>query len=251
MKRLAFGVLLVLGLGSVEAYAQAPAGTTAQRGKTPPKPRPANVTLAINVTDPEGNGIPNVSVTVDGAATRTTRTEGGRIALEGMPAGAYRVRFDRDGFVPLEREFTARANQVVDLKVTLTPMPPPPAPPEPPPAPPAPVYDGKPASVDILEVIDKQFVGRAPSRVSPLSCSGEVESTLIQLNQPLAEHAHENADEVFYVIAGEGSAQYAGQQQRLKAGIYLFVPRGTPHTLTQSGRNPLIVLSTRTGEPCK
>ena len=37
MKRLAFGVLLVLGLGGVEAYAQAPAGTPAQRGKTPPK----------------------------------------------------------------------------------------------------------------------------------------------------------------------------------------------------------------------
>jgi mannose-6-phosphate isomerase-like protein (cupin superfamily) len=252
MKRLALGVVMLFALSAVEAYAQA-AGTTPQRGKTPPRTaaRGGNVTLAINVTDPDGNGIPNVSVKVEGAASRTTRTEGGRIALEGMPAGTYRVRFDREGFVPFEREFTARAGQVVDLKVTLTPMPPPPAPPEPPPAPAKPVYDGKPASVDILDVIDKQFVGRSASRVSPLSCSGEVESTLIQLNQPLAEHAHADADEVFYVIAGEGTAQFGGQQQRLKAGIYVFVPRGTPHTLTQSGRNPLIVLSTRSGEPCK
>jgi mannose-6-phosphate isomerase-like protein (cupin superfamily) len=257
MTRLSLACVFVLGLTGVDAYAQAtPPATppaTPQRAKTPPRTpaRGGNVTLAINVTDPEGNAVPNVTVKVEGAATRSTRTEGGRIALEGVPAGTYRLRFDREGFVPFEKEFTARAGQVVDVKVTLTPVPPPPAPPELPPAPAKPVYNGKPASVDILNVIDNQFVGRAPSRVNPLSCSGDVESTLIQLNQPLAEHAHENADEVFYVIAGEGTAQFAGQQQRLKAGVYLFIPRGTPHTLTQSGRNPLIVLSTRTGEPCK
>ena len=257
MKPLALACVIVLGLSAAEVYAQAtPPATppaTPQRGKTPPRatPRAGNVTLAINVSDPEGTAVPNVTVRIEGAATRTTRTEGGRIALEGMPAGTYRLRFDREGYVPFEKAFTARAGQVVDVKVMLTPLPPPPAAPEPPPAPAKPVYNGKPASVDILNVIDKEFVGRAPSRVNPLSCSGDVESTLIQLNQPLAEHAHENADEVFYVIAGEGAAQFAGQQQRLKAGVYLFIPRGTPHTLTQSGRNPLIVLSTRTGEPCK
>lgn len=220
-----------------------------RRGAAPQ--RSGNVTFAINVTDPDGKAVPNVTVQVEGPASRTTRTEGGRIALEGMPAGAYRIRFDREGFVPLERELTAKAGQVVDLKVTLNPLPQPPAPPEPPPAPPKPVYEAKPAAIDILQVIDKQFVGRAPGRTTPLSCSGEVESTLIQLNQPLAEHTHDAADEVFYVIAGEGNASYAGQQQRLKAGVYLFVPRGTPHALTQSGRNPLIVLSTRSGAPCQ
>jgi mannose-6-phosphate isomerase-like protein (cupin superfamily) len=255
MKALALSVVILVGLSGVEAYAQA-AASTPQRGKTPPKttkPRTGNVTFAINVTDPEGNGIPNVSVQVEGAATRSARTEGGRIALEGLPAGSYRIRFDREGFVPLERELVARAGQVVDVKATLNPLPAPPPAPEPPSPPPSPepTYDARPASVDILEVIDKEFVGRGPSRTTSLSCGGEVESTLIQLNQPLAEHRHENADEVFYVIAGEGVAQYSGQQQRLKAGVYLFIPRGTMHTLMQSGRNPLIVLSTRTGEPCK
>ena len=243
MQKFAIVGVLVAAVGMSAVAAQGRRGAAPQRG--------GNVTLAINVTDPEGKGIPNVNVAIQGAATRTTRTEGGRIALEGLPAGAYRLRFDREGYVPLEREFTARAGQVVDVKVTLNPLPPPPAPPEPPPPPPKPAYTAKPAAIDILQVIDKQFVGRAPGRTTPLSCSGEVESTLIQLNQPLAEHAHEDADEVFYVIAGEGNATYSGQQQRLKAGIYLFVPRGTPHTLTQSGRNPLIVLSTRSGAPCQ
>ena len=235
--------VLVATFGASAVAAQAKRAAAPQRG--------GNVTFAINVTDPDGKGIPNVSVAVEGPATRTTRTEGGRIALEGLPAGAYRVRFDREGYVPLERELTAKAGQVVDLKVTLNPMPLPPAPPEPPPAPPKPVYDAKPAAIDILQVIDKEFVGRAPGRTTPLSCSGDVESTLIQLNQPLTEHAHDSADEVFYVIAGEGNATYGGQQQRLKAGVYLFVPRGMPHAMTQSGRNPLIVLSTRSGAPCQ
>jgi mannose-6-phosphate isomerase-like protein (cupin superfamily) len=242
MQKFALVCVLVAAVGVSAVAAQGRRGAAPQRG---------NVTLAINVMDPEGKGIPNVNVAIEGAVTRTTRTEGGRIALEGLPAGAYRLRFEREGYVTLEREFTARAGQVVDVKVTLNPLPPPPAPPEPPPPPPRPVSSGKPAMIDILQVIDKQFVGRAPGRTTPLSCSGEVESTLIQLNQPLAEHAHADADEVFYVIAGEGNATYSGQQQRLKAGIYLFVPRGTPHALTQSGRNPLIVLSTRSGAPCQ
>lgn len=245
MPRLVFIALLMTSVSVSGLSAQA------RRGAAPQRAQKGNVTFAINVTDPDGNGVPNVSVQVDGPATRSTRTEGGRIALEGMPAGSYRIRFEHEGFVTLERELTARAGAVMEVKVTLTPLPPPPAPPEPPPAPPKPSYDAKPAAVDILQVIDKQFVGRAPSRVTPLSCGGEVESTLIQLNQPLAQHSHDEADETFYVIAGEGTAQYGGQQQRLKAGVYLFVPRGTPHTLTQSGRNPLIVLSTRTGAPCK
>ena len=236
-------VFLVAAVGMSAVEAQGRRGAAPSRG--------GNVTFAINVADPDGKPVPTVTVQVEGPASRTTRTEGGRIALEGMPAGAYRIRFDREGFVPLERELTARAGQVVDVKVTLTPLPPPPEPPEPPPAPSKPVYAAKPAAIDILQVIDKEFVGRAPGRTTPLSCGGEVESTLIQLNQPLAEHTHEDADEVFYVIAGEGNAQFGGQQQRLKAGVYLFVPRGTPHTLTQSGRNPLIVLSTRSGVPCQ
>ena len=66
------------------------------------------VTFAISVTDPSGAPVPDVKVSVTGAATRTSRTEGGRIAFEGLPAGAYRMRFEQAGFVTFEREVTGR-----------------------------------------------------------------------------------------------------------------------------------------------
>lgn len=207
-------------------------------------------TLAIMVSDAEGKGIPAVLVTVEGPAERTARTEGGRIAFEKLPPGTYRIRFEHDRFVTLEKELNARAGAPTDVKVTLNPAPPPPEPPAPPPPPEPEVLDMKPAARDLIAIIEAEYVGRAPSRVSQVTCEGDVESTLIQLNEPLAQHSHEEAEEVFYVIAGAGTAEYGGAQHTLKPGTYLFVPRGTPHTIGVTGRNPLVLLSTRTGERC-
>jgi mannose-6-phosphate isomerase-like protein (cupin superfamily) len=191
-----------------------------------------------------------VLVTLEGPAERTARTEGGRIAFEKLPPGTYRIRFEHERFVTLEKELAARAGAPTEVKVTLNAAPPPPAPPEPPPAPTPDVTEMKPGARDLIAIIEAEYVGRAPSRVSQVTCEGHVESTLIQLNEPLALHAHEQAEEVFYVIAGAGTAEYGGAQHALKAGTYLFVPRGTPHTIGVSGRNPLVLLSTRTGEAC-
>src|SRR3990172_6169935 len=68
------------------------------------------------------------AVTVEGADKRSARTEAGRIAFENLKAGAYRLRFEREGFVTLERELTARGGAPTDVKVTLAPMPAPPPP---------------------------------------------------------------------------------------------------------------------------
>ncbi len=225
---------------------------TAQPPTTKPQRRVAKTaTLAILVTGPDGTQIPNVSVTVEGPASRTVRTEGGRIALEEMPIGNYRLRFDREGYVPLERELTARAGAPMDVKVTLTPMPEPPAPPPPPPPPPSkPPSNAKPASFDVTAVIEKEFVGRGAGKTTPLACGGDGSATLIQVNDPVSQHAHNDADEFLYVVAGEGSASLNGAQQKLHAGVLLFIPRGAPHAFTRAGRNPLFVVSTRAGEGC-
>jgi mannose-6-phosphate isomerase-like protein (cupin superfamily) len=226
----------------------AAAGLDAQkRGAAPPR----NVTLAIVVTDPAGAQIPNVSVTVEGPTPRTTRTEGGRIALENLAPGEYLVRFEKDGFLTLERQLTARGGKPIDVKVTLKPAPEPPPPPPAPVAPPAkPASDAKPAAFDVPAVIEREFVGRAPQKTTSLACGGESSATLIQLNDPVADHAHADSDEFLYVVAGEGAANVGGTAHRLHAGVLLFVPRGLMHRFSQSGRNPLIVVSTRAGEGC-
>ncbi len=215
-----------------------------------------SATFAVSVTDPEGKPIPNVLVTVEGGASRSVRTEGGRIALENLPPGSYLLRFEREGYQTLERELTGRGGAPIDVKVTLKPVP---APAPPPPAPPAPVaaeptrptIDAKAAVVDVPALIEKNWVGRNPSRATPISCGSDGLTQLIQLNEALMPHDHAESDETFYVVAGEGNAMVDSASHRLKAGVLVYVPRGTRHGLAPTGKNPLIVLSARPGERCK
>lgn len=206
-------------------------------------------TLSISVTDPSGAPLNAVKVIVEGAATRQTRTERGRVAIEDLPTGVYRLRFELEGFVPLERELTARAGAPMDVKVTLTPAPKPP-PPEPvaPRAPPPVKAD--PAAIDILSFLEKNFVGRGVGKVSPLTCAAGGSAVLIQMREPLEQHAHADADEFVYVVAGEGTGHVAGANHKLQAGMLLMVPRTVPHGFTARGRNPLIVVSIKAGQPC-
>jgi mannose-6-phosphate isomerase-like protein (cupin superfamily) len=206
-------------------------------------------TFAVVVTDPSGAPVPGVLVTIDGPARRSARTEGGRIAFERLPLGSYRLHFEREGFIALDREVTARGGAPIDVKVTLRPVPPPLTPvPSLPPRPPA--ADAKPIVLDLPTIIEKEYVGRAASRSSALACAPGGSATLIQLNRPLAEHSHAEADEILYVIAGTGTAQMQDRSYPLQAGVFAFVPRGVPHSLSATGRAPLTVLSTKAGEPC-
>ncbi len=152
----------------------------------------------------------------------------------------------------VERDLVAAGGKPIEIKVTLKPLPaPPPAPAPPAPEPPKkPSIEAKPAVFDVPGVIEKEFVGRAAGKTTALACGNDGNATLIQLNQPLQSHAHDDADEFIYVVAGEGLASLQGTSQKLKAGTLLFIPRGTSHGLTVSGRNPLIVVSTRAGGGC-
>jgi mannose-6-phosphate isomerase-like protein (cupin superfamily) len=193
-----------------------------------------------------------VRVLLTGAAERMTRTEGGRAVFEGLPAGAYRLRFDRDGFVPLERELAGRGSAPIDVKVTLNPAPPPP---EPPPAPvveappPKPHVDAKLVVLDMPAFIEKNYVGKSAGKVTAMGCSTGGTATLLQINEPVAEHSHADADEFVYVIAGQGSANLAGRQEPLGPAVFMMIPRGMPHTLTAT-KKPLVLISTRAGDTC-
>src|SRR5215471_5186562 len=76
----------------------------AQRRGAPPG---GAATFAVLVSDPSGSPISDVRVTASGPAERAGRTESGRLVFEGVPAGTYRFRFDKDGYLSFEREVTA------------------------------------------------------------------------------------------------------------------------------------------------
>jgi len=212
------------------------------------------VTLAVTVSDPSGAPVPDVKVIVSGAAARSSTTEAGRIVFEDLPVGLYRMRFERDGFVTLERELTGRGAKPIDVKVTLTPVPPSPPPPPSPAAlveaPPPPPVDAKLIVLDMPAFIEKNYVGRATGRITALGCAAGGPGTLMQINDPVAEHAHDEADEFIYVIAGQGTAEFGERKEPLGPAVFLMIPRGMAHTLASGPKKPLVLVSIRAGEPC-
>jgi len=220
------------------------AGIDAQR-----KPGTGLATLAIMVTDPSGTPLTGVKVTVEGPASRTTRTERGRIAVEELPAGAYKLRFDLDGFVPHERELTARPGKPIDVKVTLNPAPKPPPPPEPA-TPPRPAgIKAAPAAIDIPTFQEQNYIGKAAGKTSVLTCATGGAAVLLQMRDPFPQHVHDDADEFVYVVGGDGTGRVGGTDHRMQPGMLLMIPRGVPHGFTVR-RNPLVVLSIMAGAPC-
>ena len=223
----------------------------AQRRGAAPTTGP--VTFAINVTDATGAPIGDVRVTLTGVVTRSTRTERGRTVFENLPSGQYTFKFEKAGFVTLEREVTGKGAKPIEVAVTLEREAPPPVKPiEPsPPPPPAPPTDMKIAVLDMPAFIEKNYVGRASGKTTPLGCSMGGSGTLLQLNEPIAEHRHDDADEFVYVIAGEGVAKFGQREEPLGPAVFLMIPRHMPHTIATGKKKPLVMMSVRAGEACR
>jgi mannose-6-phosphate isomerase-like protein (cupin superfamily) len=239
-----------------------------ERQTAPPPPKPAGtvgdkprgaasqasrLSLTIMVTARDGRTIEGVAVRATGPADREGRTDdSGLVTLQNLQPGTYRLRFDHEAFISLEKEVNLPAGKPLRVSATLTPAPPPPPPPKPElaPAPPAPtVPDGTytPSGINIPDFFDSNAVGNSPVK---LGCGAHATSTLVQARD-VAEHAHADADEVIYIVAGEGTHRVGGRDTPLKAGTFAFVPSGTSHAMSRRGSRPLIFVSTLAGPPCQ
>lgn len=260
MQTLAVALLSILAL-QTPATQQPPQTTsppkkpqaTGTAGRDRPATRPS---VTVTVTDMSGQPVQDVAVRATGPVDREGATDAdGTVVLRNVTAGTYRVRFEHENYVTFEREIThgTRGSSVsVALSAAaVTPEnepgeEPSPVAPAPPPLPPA----GPPTFVSIPDFVEKNYVGSAPALTSSVGCVPSATSKVIQLREPLAEHTHQNADELLYVVAGEGTHRIKGNDIPLDAGMFVTVPRGTAHSITRKGRNPIIVLSVIT-EPCQ
>lgn len=221
------------------------------------KPAPATRgPIEVKVTNRSGEPVAGVAVTMEGNIARSGQTDDeGVVLLRTVPAGQYRLRFEKPGFMGLERDITVRSTGTTRVEVSLRPAEAPPAPaPAPPPAaappPPPPAANVEAKTVAIPDFIDQNYLGRAPRKDSVLGCTDSMRSTLIQLREPLGEHTHSDGDEVLYVVAGEATHKVGGREFKLEPGTYSLVPRGVPHSITRRGSNPVVLLSIETGQPC-
>lgn len=242
-----------------------PAAPNPQTAKPAPAPArraaqpAARSGIAMTIVDPNGATIPGVAVEMTGPLDRDGVTdESGQLNFPGLQAGTYRLRFSGEPVVTFEREVTLRAGQIEKLSIRLNPAPPPPPPPPPPqpeepeePAGPPVGPVGEVQSLLVTDVLEDDFVGREPRRESLLSCSGNMRTTMIQLNEPLPDRLYEDADATYYVLGGEGSIRLDGRETRIGTNGFISVPRGTTHGFTRRGNRPLILLAVLGGAPCE
>jgi mannose-6-phosphate isomerase-like protein (cupin superfamily) len=257
------------------------AGTASgQQAVTPARTSTRTTMVFVHVRSANGRPLAGVRLRVAGAMNRELTTDDeGVIRLGSAVDGEYVFRFERDGLNPVQRTLTLRNGQPDVIEVTLSvapgpepalpssaPAPPPlptvppsaPAPPQPPvPPPPAPtappptVPSGEQRTLSIPTFLDKNFIGREPSRDSILGCTATATTALLQLREARMEHVHADVDEMLYVVAGEGALLVANHgATSIAPGSVSIVPRGVWHAIERRGTKPLVVLWVQSGVPC-
>ncbi|HEY8550706.1 MAG TPA: carboxypeptidase regulatory-like domain-containing protein [Vicinamibacterales bacterium] len=235
-----------------------PATKPATKPRTQTRRSAASLTLTVRVTDSTGAPLEGVSVSASGPVPREGTTDAaGSVRFLSMRPGNYRLRFSAPSVITLERDITIRAGQAPEpVEATLSPAPAPLPPPEPEPAEaPAPkaaaVTPPQPRTVAIPEFVERNPIGsREPSKRSVLACGGTSTTALLQIRDPLKDRVHENADELLYVVGGDGLLSLPTSDVPLQAGTLSLVPRGMTHSIQRRGRAALILLSTLTDTPC-
>jgi uncharacterized cupin superfamily protein len=243
-----FAVLLVVVLPGA-TFAQ-------QRGRGGAAAGPS---ITVQVTDQSGNPLAGVAVASSGPVDRSATTaETGSVVLRSMRAGTYRLRFEHENFITLERELVVRTqSQNVSVALSAAPrkpdLPPAPAPQsepvaDPPPA--KPLRNVAPRALSLPDYLERNLIGSEPQRLSLLACAEGGTANLLQVREPMTGQQHADVDEILYVVAGNGVISVGAQDTRVAPGHFVLVPRTTAHTLRRDGRNPLILLSVRAGASC-
>jgi hypothetical protein len=255
----ALTLLLAVPMDAAQQKPPAPTPTNKPPAVTQ-KPRPpaqssATTVATVTVTDEAGAALTDVRVMLTGLLDRSGSTQtNGVVKFDGLRPGVYRLRFTKEGYTPLEREFEWRPGQPAPApSVTLSAAPPPPAPPPPPPvARPSMPAPGKPVTLSLPDFIEKNYITNSqPQKTSPVACSGLAQNVLWQIREPWENRQNDAADTMLYVIGGEGTLRLDGRDSALQAGHFASIPRGSSYSLLRRGRNPLIVLATLVGEPCQ
>jgi len=270
-----YATALLIVLAGTGTFAQAPPAQTPAAQppapQTPPSQKPATQkpaaprasaspaagsTLAIQVTDKSGNGIQDVAVAVSGPVERSGATAAdGSVSFRSMRAGTYRLRFEHEKYLTLEREVMMRGAS--DVSVALNPAPPTPVtPPPPPPQAVAPVEQRKlrpvePRTMSIPDFLDKNVLRSSePQKASLIACTDGGTARTLQVREPLTNQQNDTADQHLYVLAGAGTVRMKDQSYKADAGWFALIPRGVTHSIAREGRNPLFLMMVAMGTPC-
>jgi mannose-6-phosphate isomerase-like protein (cupin superfamily) len=249
------------------SQAQPPAGTQATkppavapapapaRAAAPP-PAAARGAATLMVTDQSGSSLADVHVKVTGPVDREGTTgRDGVLRLQALKPGTYRMRFSSPDFITLERETTIKVGPPAEIDVALDRAPPRPAEPSPSQSQTSARVSGTSGtiaadpnataeSVGLPDWIEKNLIGRNdPLKETVVGHTAAATATVVQVREPVKDKVRSDADEMLYVIAGDGVLRSKGHELTLDAGALVVLPRGVSYSIERKGRNPLIALS--------
>ena len=69
---------------------------------------------------------------------------------------------------------------------------------------------------------------------------------LIWVKQHVKEHYHTEHTEVVFVLDGEGNMQLNDEWKKVSKGDYIFIPKGTRHSVEVTSKHPMKVISIQT-----
>lgn len=207
--------------------------------------------MQVSVRDQNRAPLSGVHLILSGtAAGAFTTGAAGTTVMPKLKDGLYRIRCERAGFVTLEREFIVRSGAKNTVDVVLNPAQPSASSASAADSPPSAGPGGPPVTVSITDFLDRNFIGREPMRESVLACRPLEAVRLLQMREPVAQHAHDRVDEIVYVVAGEGAIRLAGNAVQLRPATVVVVPHGSSHAFEVHGKKPLIIMSTLAGAAC-
>jgi hypothetical protein len=237
------------------APAPKPPAKPAARSRRP-APAARTMTATVTATDQSGNTLPDTAVTLTGPTAREGRTAAnGIVHFAGLRAGDYRVRFEHEGFITLERDVAIKAGQAAHIDATLSAAP---APPPPPPAPKPVAADGPERSplpqtdFDITAYLEKNYLSSGPQRVKSIACSPSDSVELVQTNESYALESSPGRQYVIVTIAGRGHMTAGGRTMSLDArsGTTVTVPKDVGFEATREGNRPLVFVLVQMGQGC-
>jgi len=221
---------------------------------TTPAAAPARTaaTVDVLVTDRRGRPLPSAHVVIDGLSDREGNTNtAGHIVFRNMTPGAYKMQVARDAYITFEKEFEIRSGRgSLKVSAALSPNSSLAARAPKTPEPVKPTREPGPQVVSITALAEKHVVGASEVKESPLGCSGATGARLIQVGESLSDEAHANAEQMIYVVTGEGELTVNGKTEHVKPGMFSIIPRGTSYALDRRGRKPVVLLSVVGGQPC-
>ncbi len=209
-------------------------------------------TLSVLVTTATGAPLADAAVTVTGPVSREGTTGAdGTVHFENMTTGTYRCHVEHDGYITLEKDVAVKVGAPASAEASLSEAPPPPPPPPAPAVAPAPTLTpGEPTVVDITRLAEQALAQKNAIVERVIGCSGATSARLYRLNDALPEQTREDADVMFYDVAGEATLTLGGRPQSLEPGAFAIVPRGMSYGVSRRGRNPLILLAILSGPSC-